>query len=457
MDHRPATLLLAAALTLATPFLAGQEGANPGAVSERLRNALRNVTPESGPAAAEEPARKDPEEAVREATRIFQNAAEGIDAEKLKESAAKIDDGGLLDKAKGAADQMKSEGLLDEVAGKAGPAMEQMKADGSLDEAAAKAEAVLRSAAEGVPSAAGGEAAARERAEEAPVIVPSDVPATRPPPGVAGGVPTPVAMPLDPGESAPAVEPAPPAAAGALPSAVAVATGTATVVETGRARALPDAPPTTPSIPELPVLDLDEVPAPMPLERKYGHAGSRGGRVRAEERTHMEIRSKESVMDNAKGILTFTGDVFIDAPEYEMRCEKLVIYLADGVGMEGSGESDSSFKRAVATGGMVEIKRFAVDEKGNEKVQIALGRIADYNAVTNEFVLTGGPPYIQDGDKFVKTESEDAKVIMRGNGIYEIIGSTGRQHISIPVENDGKKKGPNMMPSGLEGTMNRRR
>lgn len=163
-------------------------------------------------------------------------------------------------------------------------------------------------------------------------------------------------------------------------------------------------------------------------------------------------------MDNTKGILIFTGDVFVDSPDYEMKCDKLEIHLADGVGQDGS-ETDSSFKRAIASGGMVEIKRFAVDEKGKKKTQIALGRRADYNALTQEFVLSGGPPYIQDGDSFVRTTSEDAKIIMRGNGFYEITGSTNRSHIVIPVENkdgDGKKKGIGM-PGGLDTAFDRMR
>lgn len=165
-------------------------------------------------------------------------------------------------------------------------------------------------------------------------------------------------------------------------------------------------------------------------------------------------------MDNTKGLLVFTGDVFVDSPDYEMKCDRLEIHLADGVGQDGS-ESESSFKRAIASGGMVEIKRFAIDEDGKKKTQIALGRRADYNALTQEFVLSGGPPYIQDGDRFVRTTSEDAKIIMRGNGLYEITGTTNRSHIVIPVdnkENDGKKKkGGINATGGLENAFDRLR
>ena len=132
--------------------------------------------------------------------------------------------------------------------------------------------------------------------------------------------------------------------------------------------------------------------------------------------------------------------------------------MAKGVGMDGTeaGESDSAFKRAVASGGMVEIKRIAPDEKGKPKTQIAIARIADYNAVTKDIILSGGPPYIQDGDSFVKTNSEDARIIMRGNGLYEITGSTNRSQIVIPVKREGddkggKKGGQKKDDSGING------
>ena len=98
-------------------------------------------------------------------------------------------------------------------------------------------------------------------------------------------------------------------------------------------------------------------------------------------------------------------------------------------------------KRAIASGGMVEIKRITVDEKGKKKTQIALGRLADYDAINGEFVLSGGPPYIQDGDRFVRTSSEDSKIIMRKNGLYEVTGSTNRVQISIPIEDKGEGGG----------------
>jgi lipopolysaccharide export system protein LptA len=225
-----------------------------------------------------------------------------------------------------------------------------------------------------------------------------------------------------------------------------VAAANGAVVQETRVEPIIGAAPTTPMIPDLPDLGSNDVPAPTPLEKKYDKNAA--GAFPAGKREHMEIRARESLMDNTKGELTFVGDVELDSPDYEMKCDKLVIYLEQGAVPDGSAKA-GGMKRAVASGGMVEIKRTVIED-GKKKTQIALGRLVDYDAVAGDVVLSGGPPYIQDGDRFVKTNSEDSKIIMRKNGLYEITGSTNRVQISIPIENKGgaegekgKKKGNN--------------
>lgn len=427
------SLILAAALPFLLPPVHAQE-ADPVAEVEaagrnilsdpRLKNVLRSV--KQDPAATIEGVKRDPEESVREATRLFQEKTSGIDAETLKAAAAKA----------------KSDGMLDQAAAKAGEAVERAK--------------VATKPAPAAPPAAK-PAAAKPAA--LPATAEPEVPATRPAPGISGGAPTPVAMPID--EGAPAVPaadvPAPPPPGGPLPGAAAAS---GDVIQRSRAEAIAGAAPTAPVIPELPDLSPDAVPGPVPLSKQF-HKGANGAYPSADRR-HMEILSKESLMDNTKGVLLFTGNVFVDHPEFEIKCDKLEIQLAEGVGMEGSEEpagGNANFKRAIASGGMVEIKRLAKDEKGRPKTQIAIARVADYNAITKDIVLSGGPPYIQDGDRFVKTNSEDAKIIMRGNGFYEVTGSTNRSQIVIPIENKGGpgKKGEIGLPGGLEGTFDRLR
>ena len=157
--------------------------------------------------------------------------------------------------------------------------------------------------------------------------------------------------------------------------------------------------------PDLPDLGTNEVPAPQPLEKRYDKTSV--GAFPAGKREHMEIRARESLMDNPNGELTFVGDVELNSPDYMMKCDKLVIYLEQGAVAEGATEV-GGMKRAVASGGMVEIKRTVIED-GKKKTQIALGRLVDYDAVAGDVTLSGGAPYIQEVARFVTTNSGDTK------------------------------------------------
>ncbi|MCG8598582.1 MAG: hypothetical protein MI807_00370 [Verrucomicrobiales bacterium] len=211
--------------------------------------------------------------------------------------------------------------------------------------------------------------------------------------------------------------------------------------------------PTPLSIPDSPLLASADVPAPQPLTPRYNTRA--GGGYQGADKDHMEIKSRESTMDDAKGLLTFRGNVVVDHPEFEMKCETLEIYLTKGAASGGANSSEETFKRAIASGGLVEIRKRAP----NGKTQIAMARRADYNAVSKDIILSGGPPYIQDGDSFIETSSADAKIIMRGSGKFEITGSDagpqGRQRIVIPIKGGDKTKGIGI--EGLGGGIDRLR
>lgn len=443
----PIRLLLVLCLAAAFP-LSAQESApesssdGPSLMSNpRLRNVLRSVKQESEEILDQ--AKQDPEEAVREAARQFQLRTDGVEVDKIKAAAAAANKDGSLDRTVEKATEAVNQAMETEGGAKAKEALNKAV---DSEEGSTVREA-LSEAARQLPATAPKEAAQAMEVLKAEPVPPTDVPATRPAPGISGGVPTPVAMPVEPGAPAIPDSAAPSSGPGALSSE--------SVVQPIMARPIAGSAPT---VPELPDLGPGEAPAPKPLAPRYPKRDRSNPAVPGSP--HMEVLSKEAIMDNTKGLLVFTGDVFVDSPDYEMKCDRLEIHLADGVGQDGS-ESESSFKRAIASGGMVEIKRFAIDEDGKKKTQIALGRRADYNALTQEFVLSGGPPYIQDGDRFVRTTSEDAKIIMRGNGLYEITGTTNRSHIVIPVdnkENDGKKKkGGINATGGLENAFDRLR
>ncbi len=241
-----------------------------------------------------------------------------------------------------------------------------------------------------------------------------DVPATRP---VNGGTTPPIATPVTEPKASDSM-PSPPVAE--------------TIIQSDSIQPIPNMEPTAPSIPDSPLLTGANVPAPQPLAQKY--KTDPGGGYQSNGKPQMIITSQESVMDNQEGIITFLGNVEIDHPEFDISCDKLVIYLSDG---ETTSE-EGSFRRAIATGGMVEIRR----KSPEGKIQIALARRADYDGITKDIVLTGGPPQLQDGEKSVKTNSEDSKITMTGDGKYKVTGSDAgvkvRNTIIIPIDNDGK-------------------
>lgn len=229
------------------------------------------------------------------------------------------------------------------------------------------------------------------------------------------------AVPVSP-EDAPAVQPEP---------------SPETVVQRNTVRPEPGASAIPSQIPDSADLTPEQIPEPKPLEKKYDMTSKGSLRPKKNKQSAMEIFAKESVMDNESNLLIFTGNVVVNHPQYDMKCERLEITMAGGNMMPTGGESGgASFSRAVASGGTVEIR--SVGPEG--QTRLALARRADYDAVSEIITLTGGPPYLQDGDRFIETKANDAEIIMRINGRCEIKGSD-RSHIVIPVEKPKKGEG----------------
>lgn len=201
------------------------------------------------------------------------------------------------------------------------------------------------------------------------------------------------------------------------------------------------------------------IPAPVPLRSKY----------EKEKKTNeqaMEIEADESVMDNNQRLVTFTGNVVVNHPGFKLTSDHLEVYLHEETTIEGGqaiapssadgAEDKPPFKRAIATGSMVEIEKIGADGK----TQIAKSRKADYDAKTGDIVLTGGPPTLQSGTGYVNSTSPDAVIILRGNGKYELpneSGNGGRHKLQIPIKGGaGASASGGGIPAGnLESITNR--
>lgn len=211
------------------------------------------------------------------------------------------------------------------------------------------------------------------------------------------------------------------------------------------------APKTVPTIPDSRYLNPGDFPEPAPLAPIY-QVDAQGG-FQPNPKNEVNIFAGESEMNNNTKVLTLTQNVVIEHPEFTLECDKLLVTLAEGESQEGDS---TKFKRAVATGGTVRIRRISPEGK----TQVAISRMAEYNGITKDFILSGGPPYIQDGEKHVRCDAPDAQIVMTGDGKYKITGSDAgapsRHKITFPVEDEGGTKTIGI-GNGVGGSLNRLR
>jgi lipopolysaccharide export system protein LptA len=287
------------------------------------------------------------------------------------------------------------------------------------------------------PAAGSTEPVARERGPgEVPVAAPVATPvASRPPAAVA----EPVARPV-PGAAQTMQSPESKTPSGASPAAAAK-----------------DSP--------ISLLANAEAPEPQDLKPKFSKADppSDKGPV-------MEITSDESVLHNQSDerMVEFTGDVVLNHPAFNLTSDRLDVFLNDeeeggtsaanpASGAEGGKKPP--FKRAVATGSMVKIER--INPSG--EVEIAFARRADFDGITGDVVLSGGPPELQTGKIHVNPTGTNAKIYLLANGKYTVDGNTepatgkqGRSVIEIPVKGDNATKAPGFLPTQLNDVKSER-
>ncbi|MDF1752040.1 MAG: LptA/OstA family protein [Verrucomicrobiales bacterium] len=205
--------------------------------------------------------------------------------------------------------------------------------------------------------------------------------------------------------------------------------------------------PTVPQIPDTPELYASAVPPPQPLARRYPKpekfqpalAAKKAGNSPKPESDTMVITSSESEMDNKNHLLTFQGDVLVEMDGMEMTCDTLVVHL----------DEKNEMEKIVATGGTVEIKK--IGEGG--KLQVAKAKKAEHIAATNTTTLSGGPPYLQNGDQYVNTDSEDSKIVLGGDGKYKVHSpkAIGRTVIVVPIGNSKKFTGDLGIDNKMKG------
>lgn len=191
------------------------------------------------------------------------------------------------------------------------------------------------------------------------------------------------------------------------------------------------------------------VPPPVPLRPRYDKSPSTasGGEV-------MEITANESVMDEKNNKATFKGDVVVHHPTFVMKSEYLEVFMNDKDSPQlGPDGKEPPFKKAIATGPMVVIEQSVV-ESGKQVVQIAKARQAEFDGITGDTILTGGPPFLQKGKQVIRPQSEKAKIVLKSDGEHRVEGRN-RVEFQIKGGKGGGTKGPSIGGS-LDSITNKR-
>ncbi|NOX98505.1 MAG: hypothetical protein GXP30_02045 [Verrucomicrobia bacterium] len=161
----------------------------------------------------------------------------------------------------------------------------------------------------------------------------------------------------------------------------------------------------------------------------------------------MEITSDAAETDMEANTVTFIGNVELEDPTFNLKCDRLVVFMNSE-----NSNSTSQFKEAIATGAMVIVERM----NGKGEKDVGHSRKVVYDGHTGDIVLSGGPPVLQSDGRVVKTEAQDATITLKKDGNHRV---DRRGVFTIPVSSKPgeKKKGPNLMPGNLNDISNRRR
>lgn len=403
-------------VSFSLPFAPAQENRSNSSVSEILRNSdLQDIlkSAKNEPEKAIEKATENPDEILRNVTAIVadQQGKNDPDAVPATRSAKSQTDAALENLRR----QFSSSGNSGEDSSSI-PEMDRLK---DVDLSSDKIDSVRKAAREAIPELG---SMLSDSTPEADPPGTADLPAPPAPPTPAAPAPAPVTRerPISPSIAQPTNS---------------KAAGAPLVVANGSPPALPSrsAGPMAPQIPDSPELFSGSVPAPEPLKPRYpkpekfnpGKEFSKPSGPDPEDDT-MVITANRSEMDNNKKTLNFSGNVVVEMKDMEMTCDNLLVKL----------DSKQQMEEIIATGGTVQIKR--IGEEG--KLQVAKARRASHVAATQVTTLSGGPPYLQDGDRYVNTDSEDARIVLSGDGTYRVDSPKGPGRSVIVVPISGAKK-----------------
>ncbi len=165
---------------------------------------------------------------------------------------------------------------------------------------------------------------------------------------------------------------------------------------------------------QAPNLSLDSSPSSTPAAKKSDPSGLGVMQKDRPKNAKTEITSqKEATFDNATSIATFEGKVVVKDPQFNLFCDKLIVYLR---------KDRKGIDHAEAEGRVV-IVQDNTNDKGDAVKSIGRAGKAVFEPATGDVTLTIWPQLQQGINNQIATSAETVMILNRAGRLKTIGGS----------------------------------
>lgn len=183
-------------------------------------------------------------------------------------------------------------------------------------------------------------------------------------------------------------------------------------------------------------------PTPAPADRELSPPMDKGTATLGPDTTtsETEILAMQGAQFSAKErVATFTGDVRVTDPRFQLACDELTVYLkktssaktaADGMttpppvaapAAKTDGDDQSAMgggiDHAIAKGHVIIVQERPATDGGDPKRSVGRGERADFDNNTGDMVLHGLPSVEQNGNTHVATSENTVMTLRRDNSL----------------------------------------
>lgn len=189
-------------------------------------------------------------------------------------------------------------------------------------------------------------------------------------------------------------------------------------------------------------------PAPAAADRELSPPMDKGTATLAADATtsETEILAMQGAQFSAKErVATFTGDVRVTDPRFQLACDELTVYLkktsgpkptstpapdgaatpppvaAPSPAADAGGDDQSAMgggiDRAIAKGHVIIVQERPATDGGDPKRSVGRGERADFDNNTGDMVLHGLPSVEQNGNTHVATSENTVMTLRRDNSL----------------------------------------